>query len=93
MDGDSMRGHKPKLTQTDHGDPRFRGRTFKGTETHCGYLGHTANTSEARLRLTKLLALVERERRALPELADQRVAPVLAALEQLERKIRKALLS
>jgi hypothetical protein len=56
-------------------------------------LGHTANTSEARLRLAKLLALVERERRALPELADQRVAPVLAALEQLERKLRKALLS
>jgi hypothetical protein len=56
-------------------------------------LRHTANTSEARLRLAKLLAIVERERRALPELADQRVAPVLAALEQLERKLRKALLS
>ena len=61
--------------------------------THLRHLRHTANTSEAKLRLTKLLALVERERQALPELADQRLAPVLAALEQLERKLRKALLS
>jgi len=61
--------------------------------THLRHLGQTANTSEAKLRLTKLLAVVERERRTLPELADQRVAPVLGALEQLERKLRKALLS
>jgi hypothetical protein len=66
---------------------------LEASGTYLRHLRQTANTSEARLRLTKLLALVEREQRALRPLVDERSAPVIAALEQLERKLKQLLLS